>query len=88
MPDSHNTPDPQTRRPRWLLPVLGAIAVLLILLWLLSGDNGADTVDDPGLETGAVGTDAEDSRPEAEPAPGGEENTGVPEDGEAEVEGD
>ena len=95
MASDPNLPPPALREKgsgaQWFILGGLVVAVVVIGVVLLGGD-----VDDAGdatggttvtVETGDVGTDAEDSRPEAQPAePEADSATGVPEDGGAEVE--
>jgi len=86
-----NTPPPAPQQKRgsgaqWFILGGLVVAVAVIALFMFGGD-APDTAVDPDVETGQIGTDSQDARPEAEAAPGLEENTGVPTDGEATVEG-
>ncbi|QPH53117.1 hypothetical protein [Pontivivens ytuae] len=91
MAQNPNPPQPEGKGggPQWFIIGGLVVAVLVIALFLFGGDDASVTTepaDDPGTVTIDNGADV-DARPEAEAAPGGEENTGVPVEGEATVEG-
>lgn len=92
MSHNPNTPPPSNSGSgaQWFIIGALVVAVLVIGFFLFGGD--VDPASDGGgntsisVETGDTGTDSEDARPEADAAPGLEENTGVPSEGEATVE--
>ena len=96
MAHNPNTPPraPETRSSGSQWFIIGGLVVAVLVIGLVMFGGDADVATDGGVdttvnvETGAVGTDAQDARPEAQPtAPEAEAATGVPAEGEATVEG-